>query len=75
MSFRQQTLEQISCNNGFSLLSHVDKVSHTQTERATKARNLDYDQSCKVQEVRLTDMQGDTKLSELETTFKMRLKP
>ncbi len=75
MSFRQQTVEQTNCSDGFSLPTHVDKVSHTQTERATKARNLDHDQSRKEQEGRFTDTQGDTKLPELETTFKKLLKP
>lgn len=74
MSFRQRTVKQISCSDGFSLLTYTDKVSHTQTERATKARNLDYDQSRKEQEARFADTQGDTKLPELETTFKKRLK-
>lgn len=68
-------MEQINYSDGISLLSHVDKVNHIQTERATKAHNLDYGQSHKEQETRLTDTQGDTKLPELETSFKKRLKP
>lgn len=45
MSFRHQIVEPIRCSDGFLLLSHVDKVRHTQSEHATKSRNLDYDQN------------------------------
>lgn len=55
------------------MLTHTGKVSHTLMERVTTARYLDYDQSRKEQEARLSDAQDDAKLPELETTFKKLL--
>ena len=74
MSFRQQNLAQMNCSNGFRLLAHADNMSHTQMERATTTRYLDYDQRSKEQETRQADAQDKTEQQTLETTLKKRPK-
>ena len=73
MSFRQQNLAQMNCSNGFRLLAHTGSMSHTQMERATTTRYLDYDLRSKEQETRQADTQDKTKQKTLETTFKKQL--
>ncbi|WP_338884336.1 hypothetical protein [Aeromonas hydrophila] len=75
MSFRQQDVAQISCSNCFRLLAHAGNMSHSQMERATTTRYLDYDQRSKKQETRLADTQDKTEQQTLETTLKKRPKP
>ncbi|MBP8772145.1 hypothetical protein [Aeromonas salmonicida] len=74
MSFRQQNLAQMNCSNGFRLLAHTGSMSHTQMERATTTRYLDYDQRSKKQDTCQADAQDKTELT-LETTLKKQPKP
>ena len=73
MSFRQQNLAQMNCSNGFRLLAHTGSMSHTQMDRTTTTRYLDYDLRSKEQETRQADTQDKTKQKTLETTFKKQL--
>jgi len=75
MSFWRQNVDQIISSNGFPLLAHAGKVSHTQMERATTALYLDFDQRRKQEEARLADAQDDAELMALESTLKKRPKP
>lgn len=75
MSFWRQNVDQIISSNGFPVLTHAGKVSHTQMERATAALYLDYDQHRKQEEAREADAQDDAELKALENTLKKRNKP
>mgnify|MGYP003338151417 CR=1 FL=1 len=75
MSFWRQNVDQIISSNGFPVLTHAGKVSHTQMERATSALYLDYDQRRKQEEARQADEQDDAELKALENSLKKRPKP
>ncbi len=75
MSFRQQNVAQMNCSNGFRLLVHVGSRSHTQMDRTTTTRYLDYDLRSKEQETRQADTQDKSDQNTLETTLKKRPKP
>lgn len=75
MSFWRQNVDQIIASNGFPLLTHAGKVSHTQMERATTALYLDYDQRRKQLDAQQADQEDDAELAALESALKRRPKP
>ena len=75
MSFWRQNVDQIIASNGFPLLTHAGKISHTQMERATTALYVDYDQRRKQAEAQQADQQDDAELAALESVLKKRPKP
>ena len=75
MSFWRQNVDQIITSNGFPLLTHTGKISHTQMERATTALYLDYDQRRKQLDAQQADQQDDAELAALESALKRRPKP
>ena len=75
MAFWKQNVDQIISSNGFPVLMHAGKVSHTQMERATSALYLDYDQRRKQEEAHQADAQDDAELKALENSLKKRPKP
>lgn len=72
MSFWRQNVDQIISGNGFPVLTHAGKVSHTQMERTTSAMYLDYDMRRKREDARDADAQDDAELKALENTLKKR---
>ena len=75
MSFWRQNVDQIIASNGFPVLAHAGKVSHTQMERSTSALYDDYDLRRRQEEARRADEQDDAELKALENALKKRTKP
>jgi len=74
MAFWQQNVEQIISSNGFTVLTHVGKVSHAQMEQQIEPLFLDFDQRRKQQEAVEADSQDDAELKALENSLKNRTK-
>jgi hypothetical protein len=68
--FKDDELSEDSVVNASLTTVANDKVSHTQTERATSARYLDYHQHRNQEEV----CEADAELKTLENTLKKRRK-
>jgi len=75
MAFWQQNVEQIISSNGFTVLTHVGKVSHARMELQIEPLFLDFDQRRKQQEAARADSQDEAELKALENTLKKRVKP
>ena len=75
MAFWQQNVEQIISSNGFTVLTHVGKVSHARMEQQIESLFLDFDQRRKQQEAASADSQDEAELKALENTLKKRVKP
>ncbi len=73
MIFRYQNVTQINFSNGFCLLLHAGKMSHTDGA-CHHGSQLDYDQRSKEQEIRQANAHDKTVLT-LETTLNKRPKP
>lgn len=74
MAFWQQNVEQIISSNGFTVLTHAGKVSHTRMEQQLEPMFLDFDQRRKQQEAAQADKQDEAELTALEATLKKRAK-
>jgi len=74
MRFWRLNMNQVIRSNGFPLLTHAGKVSHTQMERTTTVRYLNYDQRRRQEKARQADMQDDVVPQALETILKKRPK-
>jgi hypothetical protein len=74
MAFWQQNVEQIISSNGFTVLTHAGKVSHTRMEQQIEPLFIDFDQSRKKQEAAQADSQDDADLKTLEHSLKNRAK-
>ena len=74
MAFWQQNVEQIISSNGFTVLTHVGKVSHARMEQQIEPLFLDFDQRRKQQEAVEADSQDDAELKALENSLKNRTK-
>lgn len=75
MSFWRQNVEQIIASNGFPVLTHAGKVSHTQMERSTSALYDDYELRRRQEDARQADEHDDAELKALENALKKRAKP
>ena len=75
MAFWQQNVEQIISSNGFTVLTHAGKVSHTRMEQQIEHLFLDFDQRRKQQEAAQADSQDEAELKALENSLKNRSKP
>jgi len=74
MAFWQQNVEQIISSNGFTVLTHAGKISHTRMEQQIEPLFLDFDQRRKVTEARAADEQDEVDLKSLEDAVKSRRK-
>jgi hypothetical protein len=74
MAFWQQNVEQIISSNGFTVLTHAGKVSHTRMEQQLEPMFLDFDQRRKQQEAAQADKQDEAELKALENSLKNRTK-
>ena len=72
MSFWRQNMDQIIGSNGFPVLTHAGKVSHTQMERSASALYLDFDQRRKKAAACEADAQDEAELKALEDALKRR---
>ena len=75
MAFWQKNVEKIISSNGFTVLTHVGKVSHARMEQQIESLFLDFDQRRKQQEAASADSQDEAELKALENTLKKRVKP
>jgi hypothetical protein len=75
MAFWQQNVEQIISSNGFTVLTHVGKVSHARMEQQVEPLFMDFDQRRKQQEAAQADCEDEADLKALENTLKKRVKP
>lgn len=75
MSFWRQNVDQIIASNGFPVLTHAGKVSHTQMERSTSALYDDYELRRRQEDARQADEHDDAELKALENALKKRAKP
>jgi hypothetical protein len=74
MAFWQQNVEQIISSNGFTVLTHVGKVSHARMEQQVEPMFIDFDQRRKQQEAAESDQQDEAELKALENSLKNRTK-
>jgi hypothetical protein len=74
MAFWQQNVEQIISSNGFTVVTHVGKVSHASMEQQIEPMFIDFDQRRKQQEAARADSQDDAELKALENSLKNRTK-
>ena len=74
MAFWQQNVEQIISSNGFTVLTHAGKVSHTRMEQQIEPMFNDFDQRRKQQDAARADSQDDAELKALENSLKNRRK-
>lgn len=74
MAFWQQNVEQIISSNGFTVLTHAGKVSHTCLEQQLEPMFLDFDQRRKQQEATQADKLDEAELKALENSLKNRTK-
>jgi hypothetical protein len=70
MAFWQQSVEQILSSNGFTVLTHADKVSHARMEQQIEPMFINFDQRRKAIEARAADEQDAVDLKALENTVK-----
>ena len=74
MAFWQQNVEKIISSNGFTVLTHAGKVSHTRMEQQIEPMFKDFDQRRKQQEAARADSQDEAELKALENSLKNRMK-
>lgn len=74
MAFWQQNVEQIISSNGFTVLTHVGKVSHASMEQQIEPMFKDFEQRRKQQEAARADSQDEAELKALENSLKNRTK-
>ena len=74
MAFWQQNVEQIISSNGFTVLTHAGKVSHTRMEQQVEPMFMDFEKRRKKQDAFQADTQDDADLKALENTLKKRVK-
>jgi len=74
MAFWQQNVEQIISSNGFTVLTHAGKVSHTRMEQQIEPLFMDFDLRRKHQEAARADSQDEAELQALENSLKNRTK-
>jgi hypothetical protein len=74
MAFWQQNVEQIISSNGFTVLTHAGKVSHSRMEQTIEPLFMDFDQRRKQQEAERADSQDQADLKALENSLKNRTK-
>ncbi len=74
MAFWQKNVEKIISSNGFTVLTHVGKISHTRMEQQIEPLFMDFDQRRKQQEAAQADSQDEANLKALEYSLKNRTK-
>ena len=74
MAFWQQNVEQIISSNGFTVLTHVGKVSHASMEQQIEPMFKDFEQRRKQQEAARADSQDEVELKAVEKSLKNRTK-
>lgn len=74
MAFWKQNVDQIITSNGFPLLTHAGRISHSHMETRTGELYRQFDQDRKHREALEADRQDEVELKALETRIKRRPK-